>query len=433
MKNIDINCWVYTKNHDPILNSEFIINDTGLGGGSKPRYIGLVGAQFFSASNEDYIINQRIIGKDTLDNSQINLIVLPICNIKFFETYIKNLHKLKDFVSSTNTKIIIAWLRESLDTNDLNDLENLFEKYLVFNNFKENKLKVAINSYKEYDIDLKIKNYLECYDSFPAIIGHTIRTWRYEPIKGKFEVKPDLQNDQGFVVYNDIKNYDYSFAFTLGTLKSRGGRYLAVYELIKRNLWNSKDIFKSHFWNKSFDIEDFKKTMLPFIEGNSLNKDSMLKTFYDHEKDIFKNRTYDYKGDLMDDNRLPYDWDTPSQVFKSLINVIFESRPEVQSITEKTYKPLMWGQPHLWHAYPNTKKYLEEQGYNFYPWIDYSFDECEDQVERLSMLFDEIERLRKDPNLFEYMKQSKDINQHNRLTFFHNLQFNEKFLRIVKY
>lgn len=84
--------------------------------------------------------------------------------------------------------------------------------------------------------------------------------------------------------------------------------------------------------------------------------------------------------------------------------------------TEKIFKPILMKHPFILVSRPHSLKWLKEMKYKtFHPFIDESYDDIEDDEQRLLAIVDEIERLNKfTPSQWEeWQKQVHAIVEHN--------------------
>ena len=84
--------------------------------------------------------------------------------------------------------------------------------------------------------------------------------------------------------------------------------------------------------------------------------------------------------------------------------------------TEKTYRPIACQHPFIMVARPHSLKALRERGYKtFHPYIDESYDEIEDDYERLNKILEITHELSKKDMLFwkNFLIFSKLIAEHN--------------------
>jgi hypothetical protein len=78
----------------------------------------------------------------------------------------------------------------------------------------------------------------------------------------------------------------------------------------------------------------------------------------------------------------------------SLIDIGIESDSRYQFITEKTWKPILYGKVSLFFNCQNYYTILKSLGFELYDEIfDYSFDKIEDENERLTEYYNELKRL----------------------------------------
>ena len=63
-------------------------------------------------------------------------------------------------------------------------------------------------------------------------------------------------------------------------------------------------------------------------------------------------------------------------------------------LTEKTFKPIKYGQPFVILGTTNSLQHLKEQGYKTYsPWIDESYDQIVDVRERWLAVWDIVKKI----------------------------------------
>tara|TARA_B100000963_G_scaffold174447_2_gene151765 strand:- start:3906 stop:5489 length:1584 start_codon:yes stop_codon:yes gene_type:complete len=89
---------------------------------------------------------------------------------------------------------------------------------------------------------------------------------------------------------------------------------------------------------------------------------------------------------------------------------------EIGFITEKTFKPIMYGHPFLLVTHPGTLRHLRSIGFETFPeWIDESYDEIEIDAERFKAIKREVIKL---ANATLHIEEIKDKLEHNRKLFF---------------
>lgn len=128
-----------------------------------------------------------------------------------------------------------------------------------------------------------------------------------------------------------------------------------------------------------------------------------------------KIKNFDY-GDLYSHAITPY-------FNSSDINLVVESHVEDflgysawSSLTEKTYKAMLYKKSFLLFSQPHTLKYLRDCGYKtFSPYIDETYDNIMDTSERLLAIVSEIIRIKNLPDL-EYqdlLTNCQEVIEHN--------------------
>ena len=109
---------------------------------------------------------------------------------------------------------------------------------------------------------------------------------------------------------------------------------------------------------------------------------------------VFKQNLVDGDGRPTDDVSSIYSkrWEfaiTP-QLQCCHLNVVMETRPCASVLTEKSYKPIRAGIPHVWMAHQYVAPWLVSQGYELYPTIDYMFDDHPFVFDRIDEMVDRV-------------------------------------------
>ena len=141
---------------------------------------------------------------------------------------------------------------------------------------------------------------------------------------------------------------------------------------------------------------------------NCFLDDEILETFI-----VGDNRKLKNVRDLYDkgyENRLPV------AALESHVHIVLETRyKDQQSLTEKTFKPLMAGIPFLVLVSQNITKTLTDMGFVLYDEVfDYSYDFAEDWRERIDLLLVELHRLRTIDlsSISDILKSKLEYNRH---------------------
>lgn len=356
------------------------------------------------------------INQDTVNDDDINLVIIPGDDTRTLEeipSLLLENKELLNFVKNNNVKIVVAWIFEQIRLHPLvySDFKTFFLHLdKLIEQLPPSKFQWLLNSYdKDHDFTL-------AHDD-PEIIG--VHEEKYKPYVTHIDCFDKISNFE-YMQWDPYADHKYKLSVPIGMIDERWLRLDLIAELIERNiLWNDDVI---HTQN----VSDEKASVKKYLE----NPDPVLKqSTYDTinrvgPEKVFKHRILndygaDIKTNLMKIASGHFWYKTPPQFIDSQFQVVIESRIHLPSITEKVYRPLMLGQPFLWMAGPDLKPYLESKGYKFYPWIDYSFDAEHNQLYRLNMLMDEIERLYH-TDLSQYLIDSDEINIHNIKAFRYN-------------
>lgn len=112
----------------------------------------------------------------------------------------------------------------------------------------------------------------------------------------------------------------------------------------------------------------------------------------------------------------------PKQYEESLFSLISESNLDSIFLTEKTFNAIISKRPFIIYGHPNTHKYLKEvMGYELFDEvIDYSFDSIDCNIERATMIVQELKKLTKF-NLVDLHNLLKPKIEHNYNTMLENV------------
>jgi len=363
--------------------------------------------------SEKFKPSYKIINQDTVNDDDINLIILPgddtrtLCEIPGL---LLKSQDLLNFVNNNNVKIVVAWIFEfvilrperyisdSTFDNFFLDFDKLCEK------IPPNKFQWLLNSY-----DTNQEN-TEPYSSHSE---------KYKPYVTHIDCFDKISHFP-YIQWDPYANHKYKLSVPVGMIDGRWLRLDLIAELIERNILWQDDVIHTQ------NVADPEASIKKYLE----NPDPVLKQSV-HDtvnrvgpENVFKHRILNDDGEDIKTRWMKvatgqFWYRTPPQFIDSQFQVVIESRTHMPSITEKIYRPLMLGQPFLWIASPDLKPYLESKGYRFYPWIDYSFDAEHNQLYRFNMVMDEVERLYH-TDLSQYLIDSDEINIHNIKAFRYN-------------
>ena len=220
--------------------------------------------------------------------------------------------------------------------------------------------------------------------------------------------------ESGFIKtkYKFLKKRKYDFSLLFGMSIYRPQRILFFLELIKHKIIDDRFFYTMICLNQN-KTKKYIMDNIDMFDDKKLIMDNI---------DVFLNhKVYGENGFPLKNNKMIYcrgdDFKIPKQIIDSYINIVFESRHRVPSLTEKMYKPIICGIPFIWLGPKNTLKYLKSKGYKSYPFINYTFDVFDDINVRKKFLLNEILRL-KNLNLETLVNECKDISEHNKNVFF---------------
>jgi hypothetical protein len=103
-------------------------------------------------------------------------------------------------------------------------------------------------------------------------------------------------------------------------------------------------------------------------------------------------------------------------------------------LTEKTLKPIVCAQPFILVSTPGVLKYLRSYGFEtFAPWIDESYDDETDGIQRLHLIMQEMQRISRlsEPHKSQMLRACKQIAEQNQKLFF-SRQFHDQIVGELK-
>jgi hypothetical protein len=159
-----------------------------------------------------------------------------------------------------------------------------------------------------------------------------------------------------------------------------------------------------------------------FVEGSTQYCDPNMYELFQTNRDrienipdMFLDTPELYVNQVQVDNNLDYHYENTYFSVVSETNY-FKELGEGLFLSEKVFKPILRCHPFILVSRPHSLKKLKELGYKtFSPCIDESYDEEENDHERLKMIVKEIERLSNlsEPLLVEFLTSVKEIVEYN--------------------
>lgn len=314
-------------------------------------------------------INDEITSKSffILDISRLNFDLL----FEFFNTKNKFCELLNPLFKNPNVNFIFVDLHEISNIEDV----NLFVKFLVNSGINNNRLHIINN-----DSILKDN----------CIIRNVYKSHQLATTFGKGFLESSIRH---------VINKNNSKFFLCHNRTPKFHRLLILSFLNNKKIIN--DVNYSFLGNLNYlELNKYRD----LNEFNFLNDDisiinSQIK-YSDNENESDADETYHFQYIL-----------TPSEYENSYVNITTESNYFEKSvhITEKSFKPLAFYQiPLIIGGYRHNYYLKKEYGFDlFEDIIDLSFDEEPDNVKRMLMIFDEIERLYNNKeNIIKFYKEN---------------------------
>lgn len=407
MKN-DISVWL-SNNKTTLRHS--ILNIISYGSDenhAREHAKGLVKTFLEESFGDFFNISYKNIGVDDFNKEEKNIIFVPCMHEDTIIDFFKNTpDEVYNFSKENNLKIILGFTREHPNTSETKWFDYYYEKYCLNDELKSKSIKILINGFE--------KSTLTKYPDLYIFINMFDRLMRAFVNKGLVRK-----------AYPFIEKRNYDFSFLIGSL-NRMERVLFLKDCLEGGLIDDRFFYSSICLNKQETIDMLMEDLEP---KEKLDIQETLEKFLYH-------RVYNDNGMPLLQNEHIYhqqhEFKIPIQVSNSYINIVFETRQDVPSITEKIYKPIIAGIPFVWFGPQNVLKFLKSKGYKQYPFINYIFDVFNDRDMRMYSLTKEIKRL-KTLDLKECVNECKDISRHNQNVFFETTEnFDDLYFKLNEY
>ena len=317
---------------------------------------------------------------------------------------ILKMNKLVDLINNDKCKVILAYESEG----DI-DMSEFYNWYLEVCKPVENQVKFS--NFYIFHADLNCKknnktkinffpstNHMECaaYD-----LNHMIK---YQDGRQETEMGYDFQHK----TIQDI-DIDKKTKHFLSFMRGMHNHRIALASYFEHNdLWYNNIIsFLKIDWDGTGDIPK----ILPKKYWESVNK---LGDMSPVEID-----TQNLKNKNGFSTTFTSKWEFYEETFLSVVSETLYDNDKLY-FTEKICKPIMCLHPFILVTSPHSLKKLQEFGFKtFHPFIDESYDNEEDGLKRMQMIFDELDKFRARPiqELKDWWKEILPILEHNQKVF----------------
>jgi hypothetical protein len=307
-----------------------------------------------------------------------------------YRNFFKNIPtEIKKSINSGDGKLVINYSHEGWVNDWL--LKNL---YLGIKNTGIS-TKNAVLILNDYNLENKINKFIENnnidVDNFPTIINYNF----YVAFSSFYFFNKYRNTDIDVNKY--FENKTQKFLFLNRRMETHKAKILGE---LYNNIKNDSII--------SFDKKIISADVL-FENENNLE----LKTKFDSipEKSIADIENLEEINGYKHENSFLYE--------KTLFSIVTETNfyNENDFISEKIFKPLWHLQPFIVAGRPYMLKYLKNLGFKTFDWlIDESYDNVEDNNERMKLIINEVNNLNKIPinELHTKIYNNIDILLHNR-------------------
>ena len=316
--------------------------------------------------------------------------------------------KLIDLINNDRCKVILGYEAEGdIDSEEFNDW------YLEVCKPLEDKIKFT-NFYIFHSQLNCEKNNKTKINFYPSIYYLETASFQLNHIIKHQEGKQitEMGYDFEYTTIEDVdieKKTKHFLSFMRGCHSHRIG--LASY-FEKNNLWFDNNIsFLKVNWDYGNNPTDEVKQCLPqeYWEWVEKLDDRPIVELDTHH--------LEYKGGFG--TIFAAKWEHYQETF---LSVVSETKNDIESLyfTEKISKAIMCLHPFIMSTSPYFLKKLQQLGFKtFHPFIDESYDNEEDKIKRMQMVFDELDKFRARPiqELKDWWKEILPILEHNQKVF----------------
>ena len=382
-----------------IINSDKNFYDTHNG-----HYMRCVKGAFYSSElKEHFKVNE--VDVDNIDENT-NYIYLIECVTQdaIYSGFFKLPQKVLDLVNQNRCKVIFSYEAEGdLDIEFFNEWYSLTckprEDEIKFSNFYV--LHCELTCEKNNKTPINFFNSTHHFDSLSFELNKIIENDNHRKLD-KFNYDFYRRKSKDINIDNKSKHF-------LCYLRNCGRPHrnaIASY-FQHNNLWDNnnlsflknsfrgdipKDILPQQYWNSSVELND-----LPKVELDTQN-------------------LQDTQGF---DTSFSSNWKHYQETFLSIVSeTIYENKSKFFS--EKICKPLVNLHPFILMSTPYSLRYLKKFGFKtFDGFIDESYDKEENDLKRMQMIFDELDKFRSKSNeeLKNWWSEILPILEHNQETF----------------
>jgi|TARA_R100001443_G_scaffold2804_1_gene9275 hypothetical protein len=382
-----------------IINSDKNFYDTHNG-----HYMRCVKGAFYSSElKEHFKVNE--VDVDNIDENT-NYIYLIECVTQdaIYSGFFKLPQKVLDLVNQNRCKVIFSYEAEGdLDIEFFNEWYSLTckprEDEIKFSNFYV--LHCELTCEKNNKTPINFFNSTHHFDSLSFELNKIIENDNHRKLD-KFNYDFYRRKSKDINIDNKSKHF-------LCYLRNCGRPHrnaIASY-FQHNNLWDNnnlsflknsfrgdipKDILPQQYWNSSVELND-----LPKVELDTQN-------------------LQDTQGF---DTSFSSNWKHYQETFLSIVSeTIYEDKSKFFS--EKICKPLVNLHPFILMSTPYSLRYLKKFGFKtFDGFIDESYDKEENDLKRMQMIFDELDKFRSKSNeeLKNWWSEILPILEHNQETF----------------
>ena len=388
-----------------IINSDKDFYDT-----YNPHYMRCAKGSFYSSELKQHFK----INKVDIDNiySKTNYIYLVECVTQdaIYGGFFKIPQKVIDLVNQDRCKVVFSYEAEGdLDVEYFNQWYNLTcksrEGEIKFSNFYI--LHCELNCEKNNRTPVNFFVSTHHFDSLSFELNQIIKGNNHRELP-KFDYDFYRKEIQDI----DVKNKSKHFLCYLRNCGRPHRNAIASYFQCN-NLWDKnnlsflknsfcgevpKDILPKQYWSSSVELNN-----LPRIELDTQNLE-------------------DIQGF---DTSFSSNWKHYQETYLSIVSeTLYKSRAHKWSgrlnfFSEKICKPLINLHPFILMSTPYSLRKLKEFGFKtFHPFINERYDKQENDLERMQMIFDELDKFKNksDKELKDWWKQILPILEHNQKT-----------------
>lgn len=270
-------------------------------------------------------------------------------------------------------------------------------------------------AYQKFRVKYNYKKNIQviCFHQFEYFMRNT-HSKVNEP---QFDIKP---KEKLFLCFNKIERYQRVYLYAHSIKYGWFDKSFYSFEGSIPEFIDKKILFSDSYLNKEFCYPYLEEWVKEVLEQTKYKFPIRLNITEERKNPLDVNQEDMY---FFENSYLSIVTET---LFYKVTNknnglCVFNYEPAYKFITEKTFKPIIAKHPFISVGFTGILQLLKNRGYKtFHPYIDETYDNIQDDYERLKYITNEIVRLSNfsENEWIEWQKNVKDIVEYNYNHFF---------------